>query len=322
MQQKYHVFISYRRGMSFSTAMMIRDRLTGKGLECFLDVKALRSGTFDTEIIDTISATRNFILVLHPDALHNCTKPGDWLTREVLAAMESGCNIIPLLCNGFAWPGEDDWDPKMPQKLCQLPRYNSVFLSQHYLDATVDRLIEFMKDLPFEVKKPEALSPFQGADAKVILEHFLRQGGLTGLDIALHAGAAWHSNDSNRKLITDIAALGIPVRVLVNTPQAAWAVAQHMRRRKRYVAFDDAIGDWEDFASEHPNVQVRVCDIPLLRACYGFHTASGSQDLIWVKHYIYGNFKIDKDDVQIFSDSSEHFKLYREEFEFLWNSAQ
>ena len=320
IQQNYHVFISYRRHLGFSTAMMIRDRLTGKGLECFLDLEELRSGTFDTEILDTIRNTRNFILVLHPEALDRCAEPGDWLTREVMAAMESGCTIIPLLCDGFSWP--DEWDPQVPQPLCELPRYNSVFLSQHYLDATVDRLIEFMKNLPFEVKKPEALAPFRGADVKVILEHFLRQGGLTGLDIALHAGAAWHSSDSNRKLITDIADLGIPIRVLVNTPQAAWAVAQHMRRRKRYVSFDDAIGDWEDFASEHPNVQVRVCDIPLLRACYGFYTEPGSQDLIWLKHYIYGNFKIGKDDVQIFSDSSEHFKLYREEFEFLWNSVQ
>ena len=319
-QQNYHVFISYRRGMSFSTATMILDRLEQKGLQCFMDVKALRSGTFDTEIIDAIRNTRNFILVLPPEALSSCARPGDWLTQEVLEAMDSGSNIIPLLCDGFSWP--DEWDPQIPQALWELPRYNSVFLSQHYLDATVDRLVEFMKDLPFEIKKPEALSPFQGEDVKAVFEYFLRRGGLTGLDIALHAGAAWHSSDNARKIITDIADLGIPIRVLINTPQAAWAVAQHMRRRKRYVSFDDAIGDWEDFASEHPNVQVRVCDIPLLRAYYGFFTEPGSQDLIWLKHYIYGSFKIAKDDVQVFSDTSEHFSLYREEFDFLWNNAQ
>ena len=319
-QQNFHVFISYRREKGFSTAIMIRDRLEQKGLRCFLDLKVLRSGTFDTEILTSIKNTRNFILVLHPTALDSCPIPGDWMTREILAAMDSGCNIIPLLCDGFSWP--DEWDPQIPQALWELSRYNSVFLSQHYLDATVDRLVEFMKDLPFEVTKPEAPSPFRGEDVKVIFENFLRRGGLTGLDIALHAGAAWHSSDSAQKIITDIADLGIPIRVLINTPQAAWAVAQHMRRRKRYVSFDDAIGDWEDFASEHPNVQVRVCDIPLLRAYYSFYTEPGSQDLIWLKHYIYGSFKIAKDDVQVFFDTSDHFKLYREEFEFLWNNAQ
>lgn len=319
-QQKYHVFISYRRGMSFSTAIMIRDRLEGKGLQCFMDVKALRSGTFDTEIIDAIHNTRNFILVLPPEALSSCAKPGDWLTREVLTAMDSGCNIIPLLCDGFAWPSE--WDPQVPQALRELPRYNSVFLSQHYLDATVDRLIEFMKEIPVTANSREALSPFHNAEVDDIFAHFLKQGGLTGLDIALHAGAAWHSSDSKRKTIQDIAELGIPIRVLVNTPQAAWAVAQHMRRRNRYVSFDDAIGDWKDFASEYPNVQVRVCDIPLLRAYYSFCAEEDARNLVWIKHYIYGHFRVNQNNMQVFHSGSDHFSLYKAEFEFLWDNAQ
>ena len=320
-QQNYHVFISYRREQGFSTAMMIRDRLERKGLRCFLDLKELRSGTFDTEILTCIRNTRNFILVLPPRALDRCTDSGDWLAREILAAMEYGCNIIPLLCDGYEWPNE--WDPMMSQKLCQLPRYNSVFLSPHYLDATVDRLIEFMRELPFAVREQEDRSVFHSSDTAEFFENVLRQGGLAGLDMAFHAGAAWHTNDDKLNVITAIADRGIPVRVLVNTPQAAEVVAQHMRRRrKRYTTFAEAIEDWKNFASDYPHVQIRVCDIPLLHIYYGFHMEPSTQDLIWVKYYTYGNHQIDKNYMQVFFAASDHFKLYREEFEFLWNNAQ
>lgn len=319
--ESYHVFISYRRELGFSTAMMIRDRLTQKGIHCFLDLEELRSGTFDTKILTSIRNTRNFILVLPPNALDRCTAEDDWLAREVLAAMEYGCNIIPLLCNGYEWP--DEWDPRMPKPLCQLPRYNSVFLSPHYLEATVDRLIEFMQELPMTVRQREDNPVFRSGDTAEFFGNILRQKGLVGLDMAFHAGAAWHTNDDKLNVLSTIADQGIPIRVLVNTPEAAEVVARHMRRRrKRYTSFAEAIGDWQDFASDYPNVQVRVCDIPLLHIYYSFHMEPSTQDLLWVKYYTYGNYQIDKNYMQVFYSTSEHFPLYREEFEFLWNSAQ
>lgn len=320
-QSGYHVFISYRRELGFSTAMMIRDRLEARGIRCFLDLKELRSGTFDTEILTCIRSTQNFILVLPPHALDRCTMENDWLAREILAAMEYGCNIIPLLCNGYEWPAT--WDPMMPKPLHQLPRYNSVFLSPHYLDATVSRLIEFMHGLPAALQHQEENSVFRSGDTVEFFNGVIGQNGLTGLDMAFHAGAAWHTDDDKLNIISAIAERGIPVRILVNTPQAAEVVARHMRRhRKRYTTFAEAIADWKNFAADFPNMQVRVCSIPLLHIYYAFHMEPRDQNLIWVKYYTYGNYQIDKNFMQVFFPSSEHYKLYREEFEFLWNQSE
>ena len=69
-------------------AQVIRDRLKEKGISCFLDLEEDRSGEFDKNLLSAIADAPNFILVLTKGALNRCWKKGDWVSREIMAALD------------------------------------------------------------------------------------------------------------------------------------------------------------------------------------------------------------------------------------------
>ena len=51
---KYDIFISYRRGGGKDIARMLKESLTSKGYNVFLDFDELKDGYFDEKIIHAI----------------------------------------------------------------------------------------------------------------------------------------------------------------------------------------------------------------------------------------------------------------------------
>ena len=132
-------FLSYRRESGAETARLIRSELRTRGLKTFLDVEDLGASHFDERLLRRIEEAPNFILVLSPGALDRCGSPNDWLRREIAHAITNQRNIVPILKEGFSFPGRET----LPQDLVELPRYNSVVYSHAYFKATINRVLEF-----------------------------------------------------------------------------------------------------------------------------------------------------------------------------------
>src|SRR5437016_1460237 len=104
MSRGYDVFISYRRDSAAAEARLIRSALIEKGKQTFLDVTDLRSGYFDDALLKYIAQTPNFVLVLSRGALDRCAEEQDWFRREIVQALHTGSNIVPVFLTGFTFP--------------------------------------------------------------------------------------------------------------------------------------------------------------------------------------------------------------------------
>ena len=132
----YDVFISYRRESGSAEARLIRNELMTRGLRVFMDVTELKKGYFDDALLHYISATPNFLLILSPHALDHCDQAEDWLRQEIVQAISTGRNVIPVLLKGFTFPSSIDPSIKT------LPRHQGVEYSHTFFEAMVDRIVQ------------------------------------------------------------------------------------------------------------------------------------------------------------------------------------
>src|SRR5687768_8141417 len=100
------IFISYRR-KDISWALAVYQYLTSQKYDVFFDYTSLSSGDFEQVIVSNIRARAHFLLILTPTALDRCHEPGDWLRREIEAAVDEKRNIIPLFFDGFTFNSPD-----------------------------------------------------------------------------------------------------------------------------------------------------------------------------------------------------------------------
>ncbi len=142
-QQKYDIFISYRR-TSYETANLIATRLKAAGYSVFFDMETLRAGKFNEQLFAVIDNCKDFIVVLPPNALDRCVEEDDWVRLEVCRAMEAGKNIVPVMLNGFAWPNP------MPQGMEELQNYQALTANSiEYFDMSIERLQKrYLKSKP------------------------------------------------------------------------------------------------------------------------------------------------------------------------------
>lgn len=134
----FDVFISYRREGAGAEALLIKAKLEGDKFRVFVDVTNLDKGIFDVALLKRIEETRNFLVLLSPNALDPCVDPGDWLRREIACAIRSKRNIIPILLPNFKFPAE------LPEDIQELPRHSGVVYSNVYFESTAKRIEEMM----------------------------------------------------------------------------------------------------------------------------------------------------------------------------------
>ena len=53
-EEKYEIFLSYRRDGGMDTATLLSQTLKNKGYRVFLDVESLRSGAFNTKLYESV----------------------------------------------------------------------------------------------------------------------------------------------------------------------------------------------------------------------------------------------------------------------------
>jgi len=141
---KYDIFISYRRDGGEAMAILLRDRLTAKGYNVFLDIENLNSGSFNTKLFDVIDGCKDVILICSIGSLDRCVNDGDWVRLEIARAIEKGKNIVPVMLRGFAFP------ENLPADIANISMQNGVSANSHeYFDAAIERLQDkFLQSTP------------------------------------------------------------------------------------------------------------------------------------------------------------------------------
>ncbi|XP_042898267.1 NAD(+) hydrolase sarm1 isoform X2 [Parasteatoda tepidariorum] len=118
------VFISYRRSNGSQLASLLKVHLQLRGFSVFIDVERLEAGKFDNNLLTSVRKAKHFILVLTANSLERCindTECKDWVHREIVEALQTQCNIIPILDN-FQWPEPDS----LPEDMRAISYFNGV----------------------------------------------------------------------------------------------------------------------------------------------------------------------------------------------------
>ncbi|KAF6206109.1 hypothetical protein GE061_017334, partial [Apolygus lucorum] len=138
LDKNLDVFISYRRSNGSQLASLLKVHLHLKGFTVFIDVERLEAGKFDNNLLQSIKSAKHFILVLTPNALDRCVEDDeckDWVHREIVAALQAQCNIIPITDN-FTWPEAES----LPADMRAVCNFNGVMWIHDYQDACVEKL--------------------------------------------------------------------------------------------------------------------------------------------------------------------------------------
>lgn len=134
---KYVIFISYRREGGYDTAKHLYDLLTRDGYRVSFDIDTLRNGNFDTSLLKRIYECKDFILILDKHAfdrtLDTSFNPNnDWLRQELAYALKQNKNIIPVFLNGMS-----GFPPGLPSDISGVikkngPEYNRYYFNDFY----------------------------------------------------------------------------------------------------------------------------------------------------------------------------------------------
>ncbi|XP_065093608.1 NAD(+) hydrolase sarm1 isoform X4 [Ochlerotatus camptorhynchus] len=142
-EKSLDVFVSYRRSNGSQLASLLKVHLELRGFSVFIDVERLEAGKFDNNLLQSIRHAKHFLLVLTQNALERCVDDvdgKDWVHREIVAALNSDCNIIPIIDN-FQWPEPE----RLPEDMRGVCHFNGVRWIHDYQDACVDKLERFMR---------------------------------------------------------------------------------------------------------------------------------------------------------------------------------
>ncbi|MBO4906588.1 MAG: SUMF1/EgtB/PvdO family nonheme iron enzyme [Bacteroidaceae bacterium] len=136
---KYDIFISYRRDGGAQYARILQLMLIQRGYRVFLDYDELTDGVFSDKIRAAIKDAPVFMLVLSKGALVRCANDGDWVREEITLAIEQNKHIIPVNPdNGF-----DGIPPTLPVKMQDTIgslQHSEISFGQA-LGATIDLMI-------------------------------------------------------------------------------------------------------------------------------------------------------------------------------------
>jgi hypothetical protein len=143
MKPQGKVFISYRREGGAELARLVRDGLRERGYNVFMDVEDLRSGLFNTELLQQIESSTDVVVILTPNSMEGCSRTDDWLRLEIEHAIRCHKNIVPVRARGFQWPSVP-----LPQNMSDLPNLQGVEPSHEYFSASIEKLTSLFVATP------------------------------------------------------------------------------------------------------------------------------------------------------------------------------
>ena len=148
MAEHSDVFISYHREGGDDLALLIEMQLKQRGYSVFLDYHAIARGNWKEQILEQLSHTTDFILLVTSGALESCVKPNSYLRMEILEAKRLKINIIPVFKSGYSAP------ENLPPELAEVLFYQGVTFMHQYGEASLDALCRLMQSQPAGKEKP------------------------------------------------------------------------------------------------------------------------------------------------------------------------
>ena len=147
MLEHFDAFISYRRETGSDLASLLKVQLENIfHKRIFLDIKELQVGKFDEALLSRIEETTNFILILSKASMERCVDKSDWLKREIMHALLTKRNIIPVFTEGFEFPKPEVW-ALLLDKMKELRSFQAVLYSHLNQDSAIRQIASYMKTL-------------------------------------------------------------------------------------------------------------------------------------------------------------------------------
>lgn len=192
------VFINYRRDDSAGYAGRLMDRLAAHfgHKKVFMDVTDIEPGLdFVQAIADGIGACDALLVVMSKqwltaraaDGTRRLDDPNDHLRLEIMAALERGVRVIPLLVRGARMPAEE----QLPTALTALARKQAIELSDERWDFDVGRLVGVLEKILGKPARraqsnPEARKPAGKSAVRLVAATvLLSSAALIGLGVSL-----------------------------------------------------------------------------------------------------------------------------------------
>ena len=182
---RYDIFISYRRDGGAQYARILQLMLIQRGYKVFLDYDELRDGTFSDRIIAAIKAAPVFMPVLSADSMKRCVNDGDWVRKEILLAAHEGKHFVPIDPDR-TFNGVPENVPAALKEAIEGNQHSEVSFGQ-LLGASVEQMIADRLVEKVGVRKPQEKrdSDFDAAQETLrrIDAHnrFMKRLGITGV---------------------------------------------------------------------------------------------------------------------------------------------
>jgi hypothetical protein len=147
--KKFEIFISYRRKGGYDTAKLIYDRLRMDGYSVSFDIDTLVNGNFDVELEQRVNDCKDFLLVLSPGIFDrffasstDYDPENDWVRREIICALKTKKNVVPLALEGFVFP------KSLPPEVKDIKNKNAIDLYPKYFEAAYEKIKSFLISKP------------------------------------------------------------------------------------------------------------------------------------------------------------------------------
>lgn len=139
-QNKYDIFISYRRDGGAQYARILQLELEKRGYRVFLDYEELTDGVFGDNIKDAIHEAPIFMMVLSAHYLDRCKNEGDWVREEIMLAIGQQKHFIPINPDN-SFDGIPTDIPEEIKRIVGSHQHSEVNFGQ-LLGASIDRMVK------------------------------------------------------------------------------------------------------------------------------------------------------------------------------------
>jgi hypothetical protein len=163
------VFISYRREGGFYLARGIYDDLKARNFNVFMDLHTLGAGDFERVILAEIASRDYFLIVLTVGSMERMLDDGDWLRKELAAALEAERTIIPVLDVKFNFDAVSVTTAldSLPRDFRKITSFNAVRMPAYeYFDSGLARLRSFLVPKRDSPAQKTAVRPYESAEAE------------------------------------------------------------------------------------------------------------------------------------------------------------
>ena len=142
------VFISYRRDKGSSLASFFESYLKSKGFDCNIDVSSKYTGDFTTFILNEVSNSNLFILLLTEGSIARMVDRKDNSYLELKHAFLMDIPVLPIITEGVdMFKDIAEHKGSLPEEVLKLESINCRFYKHELRDDTLNYLESYLREL-------------------------------------------------------------------------------------------------------------------------------------------------------------------------------